>query len=333
MAAITSPTGAAHARIVGVGSYRPERVVTNEEICQHIDSSDEWIRERTGIITRRFAAEDETIVDMGAIAAQRALEHAGLTGADVDAVMVASVTHMLATPAAAPMIADRIGATPAPAFDISAACAGFCHGIALAQDMVRSGSATTVVLIGVEKLSAITDPTDRGSAFIFADGAGAVVIRGSDEPGIGPTIWGSDGARAEVITMTHTWDELPGVGKDTFATLRMQGPAVFRWAVFQMAPVALEAITAAGLTPDELDVFIPHQANMRIIDSMLKQLKLPKRVAVARDIAEMGNTSAASIPLAMDRMIQEGTARSGDTALLIGFGAGLAFAGQVVRIP
>ena len=332
MADILSPAGAAHARIVGVGSYRPERVVTNEEICQHIDSSDEWIRERTGIISRRFAAPEETVVDMATTAADRALEYAGLQGSDVDAVMLASVTHLMATPAAAPMVADRIGATPAAAFDISAACAGFCHGIGLAQDMIRGGSARTVLVIGVEKLSSITDLTDRGTAFIFADGAGAVVITASDEPGIGPTQWGSDGSRAGVITMTHTWDQLPELDGE-WTTLRMEGQSVFRWAVFQMAPIARQALAAAGLEPEQLDCFIPHQANMRIIDSMLKQLKLPPGVAVARDIADTGNTSAASIPLAMDRMLQEGRAKPGDTALLIGFGAGLSYAAQVVRLP
>ncbi len=329
---IASPP-AAHARLSGVGAYRPERVVTNDEICENIDSSDQWIRERSGIVTRRFAAKDETVVDMGEAAAREALAAAGLTGADVDVVLVATVTHLLQTPAAAPLIAHRLEATPAAAFDVSAACAGFCHGVSLANDMVRAGTARHVLVIGVEKLSDITDPRDRGSAFIFGDGAGAVVVSASDVAGIGPTVWGSDGGQWDVITQNEPWDRLREDDDLEWPTLRMAGQSVFRWAVWQMAPVARKAIEAAGITPDDLDAFIPHQANVRIIDAMVKQLGLPSHVPVARDIVDTGNTSAASVPLAMHRMLAEGDAPSGGLALLIGFGAGLAYAAQVVRLP
>lgn len=333
MVDLVAPAPASHARITGVGAYRPERVVTNAEICERIDSSDEWIRERSGIVTRRFAAKDETVVDMAEAAARDALAAAGLTGADVDVVLVATVTHLLQTPAAAPLVAHRLEATPAAAFDISAACAGFCHGVSLANDMVRAGTARHVLVIGVEKLSDITDPTDRGSAFIFGDGAGAVVVSASDEPGIGPTVWGSDGGQWDVITQNQPWDRLREDDDLEWPTLRMAGQSVFRWAVWQMAPVARKAIEAAGIAPEQLDAFIPHQANVRIIDAMVKQLGLPAHVPVARDIADTGNTSAASIPLAMHRMLAEGEAPSGGLALLIGFGAGLAYAAQVVRLP
>lgn len=333
MVDLVAPAPASHARITGVGAYRPERVVTNAEICERIDSSDEWIRERSGIVTRRFAAKDETVVDMAEAAARDALAAAGLTGADVDVVLVATVTHLLQTPAAAPLVAHRLEATPAAAFDISAACAGFCHGVSLANDMVRGGTARHVLVIGVEKLSDITDPTDRGSAFIFGDGAGAVVVSASDEPGIGPTVWGSDGGQWDVITQNQPWDRLREDDDLEWPTLRMAGQSVFRWAVWQMAPVARKAIEAAGIAPEQLDAFIPHQANVRIIDAMVKQLGLPAHVPVARDIADTGNTSAASIPLAMHRMLAEGEAPSGGLALLIGFGAGLAYAAQVVRLP
>lgn len=333
MVDLVAPAPASHARITGVGAYRPERVVTNAEICERIDSSDEWIRERSGIVTRRFAANDETVVDMAEAAARDALAAAGLTGADVDVVLVATVTHLLQTPAAAPLVAHRLEATPAAAFDISAACAGFCHGVSLANDMVRGGTARHVLVIGVEKLSDITDPTDRASAFIFGDGAGAVVVSASDEPGIGPTVWGSDGGQWDVITQNQPWDRLREDDDLEWPTLRMAGQSVFRWAVWQMAPVARKAIEAAGIAPEQLDAFIPHQANVRIIDAMVKQLGLPAHVPVARDIAETGNTSAASIPLAMHRMLAEGEAPSGGLALLIGFGAGLAYAAQVVRLP
>jgi 3-oxoacyl-[acyl-carrier-protein] synthase III len=332
MSPITAPSGAAHARILGVGGYRPARVVTNEEICERIDSSDEWIRERSGIVTRRFAAPDESVVDMSVAAAGKAIAQAGIAPEQVGCVMLATVTHPLQTPSAAADVAFRLGATNAGAFDISAACAGFCYGVAMANDMVRGGSARYVVVVGVEKLSDFTDFFDRTSAFIFGDGAGAVVIGPSETPGIGPTVWGSDGSQYDAITQRASWIDVRD-HKIDFPTLTMQGQKVFRWAVWQMAPVAQQALEAAGVEAADLDAFIPHQANMRIIDAMIKALKLPGHVPVARDIAETGNTSAASIPLAMERMLETGEAKSGGTALLIGFGAGLVFAAQVVVLP
>ncbi len=331
--ALTLPAGSPGARILSVGSYRPERVVDNEEICRTIDSSDQWIRERSGIVTRRFAAKDESVVDMAEKAARVALDRAGLAAADIDAVLVATVTWPYQTPSAAAVLTDRLGATPASALDISAACAGFCYGVGLANDMVRSGSARNVLLVGVEKLTDFLDLHDRGSAFIFGDGAGAVVIGPSETADIGPTIAGSDGAQYEAIINKSSWVEYRDSGHAEWPALKMAGQTVFRWAVWQMSPVAQKAVEAAGITLDALDAFVPHQANMRIIDAMVKQLHLPGKVAVARDIAESGNTSAASVPLALDRLMTDGEARSGDLALLIGFGAGLAYAAQVVVLP
>ncbi|MGZ4616889.1 MAG: beta-ketoacyl-ACP synthase III [Actinomycetes bacterium] len=332
MSKIKPPVGAAHARILGVGGYRPARVVTNAEICERIDSSDEWIRERSGIVSRRWAAPDESVVDMSLAAAGKAIAQAGITPEQVGCVLLATVTHPLQTPSAAADVAYRLGATNAAAFDISAACAGFCYGVAMANDMVRGGSAEYVVVIGCEKLSDFTDSYDRTTAFIFGDGAGAVVIGPSEQPGIGPTIWGADGSQYDAITQRASWIDVRDHQVD-FPMLTMQGQKVFRWAVWQMAPVAHRALEAAGVSADDLDAFIPHQANMRIIDSMIKALKLPAHVPVARDIAETGNTSAASIPLAMERMLETGEAKSGGTALLIGFGAGLVYAAQVVTLP
>jgi 3-oxoacyl-[acyl-carrier-protein] synthase-3 len=330
--AINQPTGAAHARILSVGGYRPSRVVTNEEICERIDSSDQWIRERSGIESRRWAAPDESVTDMSVAAAGKAIAQAGITPAQVGAVIVATVTHPLQTPSAAAAVAHRLGTANAAAFDVSAACAGFCYGVSMAHDMVRGGSAEYVVVIGCEKLSDFTDSYDRSTAFIFGDGAGAVVIGPSDEPAIGPTVWGSDGSEYEAITQRASWIDVRDHNVE-FPTLTMQGQKVFRWAVWQMAPVAKEALAAAGITIDQLDAFIPHQANLRIVDAMVKTLKLPEHVPVARDIREAGNTSAASIPLAMERMLESGEVKSGGLALLIGFGAGLVFAAQVVRLP
>jgi 3-oxoacyl-[acyl-carrier-protein] synthase III len=328
---LVTQSGPAHARIMGVGGYRPERVVPNSEIIDKIDSSDQWIRERSGIISRRFAAPEESVVDMGEHATRDALANAGLEAAQVDAVVVATVTHPYQTPAAAPILADRLGIRGA-AFDISAACAGYCHGIALANDMVRGGSAQHVLVVGVEKLSDFTDPYDRGSAFIFGDGAGAAIVGPSDTPGIGPTIWGSDGSQWQTISQRESWMETRDQNID-WPAITMAGQSVFRWAVWGMAPVAQKAIDAAGVRAEDLDAFIPHQANMRIIDAMIKQLKLPADIPVARDIAETANTSAASIPLATERMLREGEAPSGGLALQIGFGAGLVYAAQVVVLP
>lgn len=332
-ATITTASGAKFARILSTGSYRPERIVTNAEICEHIDSTDEWIRDRSGIIERRYAAIDETVVDMGAAAAAQALERSGIAPTDIAMVLTANVTHPYPTPSAAAEVAYRIGAVNAGALDIAAACAGFCYGIGIANDLVCGGSAKYAIVIGVEKLSDWTNPKDRSSAFIFADGAGAVVIGPSDTPAIGPTIWGSDGSQKDAITMTQSLIDYRNTGGEIFPALTMQGQQVFRWAVSEMPKVAGRALQAAGVALVDLDAVIPHQANMRITDAIAKALKLPSDIPIARDIAYTGNTSAASIPLAMDRMLAAGEIPSGGTALLIGFGAGLVYAAQVVTLP
>jgi 3-oxoacyl-[acyl-carrier-protein] synthase III len=332
-AALLASAGARYARILSVGGYRPERVVTNDEVCEYIDSSDEWIRERSGVITRRFAAPEESVVDMAEAACRVAVERAGLSLADIDGVILATVTHPYQTPSAASLLAHRLGCTPAPALDISAACAGFSYGVSLASDMVRGGSARHVLVVGVEKLTDFVDRHDRSTAFIFGDGAGAVVIGPSEDPGIGPTVWGAEGQHWDAIVNKQSWLEYRDDPERVWPDLKMDGPKVFRWAVWQMSPVAQKALDAAGITAADLDAFIPHQANVRIIDAMAKELKLPDDVPVSRDIAQAGNTSAASIPLAMERMLDEGTVAPGGLALIIGFGAGLAYAAQVIRLP
>jgi 3-oxoacyl-[acyl-carrier-protein] synthase III len=330
---IAAPSDGGFSRILAVGAYRPERVVTNAEICERIDSSDEWIRERSGIVTRRWARPDESVTDMAEVAARLAVERAGIAPAEVDAVVVATISHLYPTPSAAALVAHRIGASRAASLDISAACAGFCYGLSLASDMVRGGSARHVLVIGVEKLSDFTDVTDRSTAFLFGDGAGAVVVGPSDHPGIGPTVWGSDGSHWDAITTKTHWREYRDVEDASWPYLTMAGQTVFRWAVWEMSPIAQKALDAAGLTADDLTAFVPHQANARIIDAMAKRLALPGHVRVARDVAESGNTSAASIPLAMDRLLADGDVGPGGFALLIGFGAGLAYAAQVVELP
>jgi 3-oxoacyl-[acyl-carrier-protein] synthase-3 len=329
---LTQATGPAHTRILGLGAARGENVVPNDDLVGPIDSSDEWIRQRTGMVTRVRAGAGTDVLDLAETAAREAIANAGLTGADIDAVILATVTYFHQTPSGAAILADRLGATPAAAFDVSAACAGYCYGIGQADALVRAGTARNVLVIGAEKMSEFVDPTDRSISFLLGDGAGAVVIGPSDFPGIGPTVWGSDGSQAQAIRQTHSWLDTRDNGAG-WPTLRQEGPSVFKWAVWQMAPVAEKALAAAGVTADQIDAFIPHQANMRIIDQMIKQLKLPETVAVGRDIADTGNTSAASIPLATERLIREGQAKSGDLALQIGFGAGLVYAAQVVVLP
>ncbi|ROR74129.1 beta-ketoacyl-ACP synthase III [Bogoriella caseilytica] len=327
-----------HSRILGVGGVRGENIVPNDDIVGPIDSSDEWIRQRTGIETRRRAAEDTTVADLAAGAAEEALRAAGIQASDLGAVIVATVTWFEQTPSLAAVLADRIGATPAPAYDISAACAGYAYGIAQADALVRAGTAEYVLVVGVEKMSDFLDPTDRSISFLLGDGAGAAVVGPSQTPGIARTVWGSDGSGATLIKQTNSWlDFRTGAATPVrelpWPTLRQEGPSVFKWAVFTMTSVAQEAIAAAGLEPADIDVFVPHQANMRIIDQMVKMLELREDVVVGRDIADTGNTSAASIPLATERLLREGQARSGDIALQIGFGAGLAYAAQVVVLP
>jgi len=325
----------AEATILGLGAYRPRRVVPNAEVVEAIDSSDEWIQQRSGIKSRRFAGADETVQMMSVSAARDAITAAGIEPSQVDAVLVATVSHLLQTPAVATAVAHELGLDRPAAFDLSAACAGFCYGLGLARDMVRGGSARYVVVIGVERLSEITDPTDRGTAFIFADGAGAVVVGPAPEgeTGIGPVVWGSDGEQFDLIRQGKDWGDVIADDNPAMPYLTMQGNAVFRWAAFEMAKVAHEVLDTSELTVDDIDAFVPHQANKRITDAMVRSLQLPERVAVAHDIVEQGNTSAASVPLALHRLVSEGAAQPGQKALLLAFGAGLAYAGQVVTIP
>ena len=341
---ITTKQGAAFSRIMGIGGYRPRRIVDNAEICTYIDSSDEWIRTRSGIVERRWASPDETIQMMSVSAARKALERAGVEPGQIDTVIVSTVTHLSQTPAIATTIANELGAKGAAAFDVSAACAGFCYMVAMADALIRSGASKYVAIIGVERLTDLTDIHDRSTAFIFADGAGAAVIGPSDVPAIGPVVWGSDGEQADLITQDRPWDVAiprqdrarPEEGTEEAATwpvLRMNGNPVFKWASYAMAKTAAEALDAAGVAPEELDVFVPHQANNRITDAMFRALKLPEDVVIARDIIHHGNTSAASVPLAIETLLESGQAQSGQTALIIGFGAGLVFAGQVITLP
>ena len=323
--------GVPFTRILSIGAARGDLTVPNEDIVAPIESSDEWIRQRTGVITRMRASADVGVIDLAEAASREAIERAGIDPRDIGAVIVSTISNTVQTPSVAALLAERVGANPAPAYDISAACAGYTSGIAQADALVRAGAARYVLVVGAEKLSSFAKPTDRTISFLLADGAGAAIVGPSDTPGIAASVWGSDGSKWNTIGMDQTIAE--SVTSGEFPTLRQEGQAVFRWAVWEMAKVAQRALDAAGITADELAAFIPHQANMRIIDEFAKQLALPGSVAIARDIATTGNTSAASIPLATHRLLEERPELSGGLALQIGFGAGLVFGAQVVRLP
>jgi 3-oxoacyl-[acyl-carrier-protein] synthase-3 len=332
MAKLNQSTAVAYSKIYAIGAARGDLTVTNDDIAGPINSSDEWITQRTGIITRKRASKDRSLMDMAVEASNEAIKKAGISPSEIEAVIFSTITHPYQTPSAAALLAELVGANPAPAFDISAACAGYCYGIAQADSLVRSGTAKYVLVVGGEKLTDFIDPTDRSISFLLGDGAGAAIVGPSDTPGISKSVWGSDGSKWEAVGMTGSLlDFRDGTG--AWPTLVQEGQTVFRWAVWEMVKVAKEALEVAGVKAEDLNAIVMHQANERIIDEMAKQLALPDHVVVARDIKTSGNTSAASIPLAMHALLEQGHIKSGDLALQIGFGAGLAFGAQVVVVP
>jgi 3-oxoacyl-[acyl-carrier-protein] synthase-3 len=310
------------AALTGIGAHRPANRVDNLAIAARIDSSDEWIRERSGIVTRGVAAADETVVDMAVSAGGKALAAAGVDPKDVGLVMVATCTLTHAVPGAAASVAAGLGLRSAGALDLGAACAGFTYGLSFAADAVRCGTADNVLVIGSEKFSDILDPDDRSTSFLFGDGAGAGVVGVSADDGLSKPVWCSDGAQADILRT---------VGSPPL--LRMEGQAVYRWATTTLPGLARATCERAGIELSELAAVVPHQANLRITESLVRALKLPSNVVVARDVVDSGNTSAASIPLALDRLLETGEVHRGDQVLLLGFGAGLTAAGQVVRCP
>jgi 3-oxoacyl-[acyl-carrier-protein] synthase-3 len=325
-------TGVEFTRIYSYGAARGDLVVPNEELIGPIDSSDEWIQQRTGIVTRTRASHGLSATDLATTAALEAIEKSGVAAELIDLVIIATISNVQQTPSMAAVVADRVGANPAAAYDANAACAGFSYAVTQADALVRSGAAHYALVIGAEKLSDVVDGTDRSISFLLGDGAGAVVIGPSDTPGIAAPVWGSDGSKADAVGMNATLTQFRD-GEAEWPTLRQEGQTVFRWAVWDMAKVAKQALEAAGITSDDLAAFIPHQANMRIIDEFAKQLGLPEHVVIGRDIATTGNTSAASIPLATHRLLAEHPELSGGLALQIGFGAGLVFGAQVIVLP
>jgi 3-oxoacyl-[acyl-carrier-protein] synthase III len=312
------------ARILAFGGYQPARVVSNDELAATVQTDDQWIRTRVGIASRRIAGPDETVADMAAAAGGKALAASGLGAADIDLVIVATCTPEVQIPNTAAQVATRLGIQAPGAYDLNAACAGFCYALANASDSVRAGTACHVLVIGAEKLSQWVDWTDRSTCIIFADGAGAAVVgptEGQAAPGIGPVVWGSVGEMADKIFI-----------KDRDSFIFQEGNAVFRWATTALHPVAKRACAAAGVDPRDLAAFVPHQANLRIIEAIARKLDAPQAL-VADDIVTAGNTSSASIPLALSRMLERGELSSGAPVLVLGFGAGICYAGQVITVP
>ena len=320
-------------RVAGIGVYRPKRNVLNTEIMDKIDSSDEWIRERSGIIQRRYADSSETVAKMASDACSAALVESGISALEIDLVILATATNPAQLPNLAMEIATNIGAINAGAYDIGAACSGFSYGLAIASSAVLSGDARNVLIVGSERMTDFVSETDRGTAFLFADGAGAFVVTGSEKTEISSPVWGSDGNLNDWICMTKNWPTYMNEKDGDFPALKMEGQKVFRWAITEMVGIAHRTLEKAGVGVQDLGAFVPHQANQRITDHIAKSLKLPDHVAVARDGINMGNTTAATIPLALDTLRRNGEVKSGDLALLMGFGAGLAYSGQVIVVP
>ncbi len=319
---MNTSTGPAGTRILGLGHYRPVNVVTNHDlIALGVDTDDEWIKSRVGIAERRWADPGESVVDMAEAAGSKALASSGITASDVDFVLVATCTMPEPIPAAAPQLASRLGIDAPGAYDISSGCSGFVYAVAAASAAVQTGQARNVLIVASERFSGWLDLNDRSTCIILADGAAAAVVSGADETAIGPIVWGSDGEQFDSVAID---------AESRF--FRQEGQAVYRWATSQMAPVALEACHRAGVDVSEIAAFVPHQANLRIIDALARRLGLANAV-IARDIVTSGNTSAASIPLAMSRMVEAGEIPSGAPVLLLGFGSGLSYAAQVVLSP
>jgi 3-oxoacyl-[acyl-carrier-protein] synthase-3 len=322
-----------HATVAGLGSVLPDRVVSNEWFESFIDTSDEWIRDRTGINERHFAVEGQTTSDLATEAARRALETAGIAPEQVDLVVCATLTGDTPIPSTAVWMQRQLGIA-APAFDINAACAGFSYGMSTATAFIESGQAETVLVAGAEILSRVMNFEDRTTCVLFGDGAGAVVLRRAEEPGVLGSVLGADGRAAEILIIPGGGSARPPSHESLDAmdhTIRMpNGREVFKRAVVEMANASRQLLEKSGHTPEDVDLLIPHQANARIMIAVAERLKIPQERAVV-DVESVGNTSAASIPVALDRAWRAGRVRTGDLVLLTSFGAGLAWGANLIR--
>ncbi|WP_327726923.1 ketoacyl-ACP synthase III [Streptomyces sp. NBC_00487] len=308
-------------RIAAVGHYQPAKILTNEDLAGLVDTSDEWITSRVGIRTRHIAGPDEPVDELAGHAAAKALASAGLGPEAIDLVVVATSTAIDRSPNMAARVANRLSIPNPAAMDVNVVCAGFTHALATADHAVRAGAATRALVIGADKMSEVTDWTDRTTCVLVGDGAGAAVVEAAEEPGIGPVLWGSVPEMGNAVRIEGT--------PPRFA---QEGQSVYRWATTKLPPIARAACEKAGLTPADLAAVVLHQANLRIIEPLAMKIGAVNAV-VARDVVDSGNTSAASIPLAFSKLVERGEISSGDPVLLFGFGGNLSYAGQVVRCP
>ena len=314
-------------RIAGTGSYLPAKVLTNAELATRIDTSDEWVRSRTGICSRHIAAPEEQTSDLALAAARQALAAAGIAGSEVDLIVVATTTPDMIFPSTACALQEKLGARGGPAFDVQAVCSGFVYALNVADLMVKSGAVRNALVVGAEIYSRILDWNDRGTCVLFGDGAGAVVLAPSATPGILSTHLHADGHYRKILSVPGTVAN--GVVSGT-PFLHMDGTAVFKFAVKVLAEVAQEALTANHLTADAIDWLIPHQANIRIMDATLKKLGLPPERMVST-VATHANTSAASIPLALDVAVRDGRIKAGQHIMLVGVGGGFTWGSVLLK--
>lgn len=319
-----------YARIAGTGSYLPDKVLTNQDLEESMETSDEWIRERTGIKRRHIAADGETTSDLAVHAAKKAIDAAGITADDIDLIVIGTTTPDKIFPATACIVQRKLGISGCGAFDVQAACSGFVYGLDVADRHIRTGGGKTVLVIGAETLSRITNWEDRTTAVLFGDGAGAVILQAADEPGIISTHIHSDGNQEELLHVPMGVSQGYDKTRAGEAFITMNGNAVFRKAVGTLDMIARETLAGNNVSKEDLDWFVPHQANLRIIAAAAKKLRMPmERVVVTVD--EHANTSAASIPLALDIAVRDGRIRRGELLLLEAFGAGFTWGSALLR--
>ncbi len=322
------------AHVVGWGKSLPARVLTNDDLAQMVDTSDDWIRTRTGIVERRIADDGETTFSLALQAAQRALEVSGLKPSQLDLIIVATVTPDYVFPATACLVQDALGATDAAAFDLMAGCTGFIYGLSVAADLISSGAYENAIVVGAETLSRITDWSDRGTCVLFGDGAGAVVLQANGaDGGVLSSVLGSDGSGGELLCVPAGGSREPASSRtvaEGMHYIRMKGREVFRFAVQAMPAATRQTLERAGLTLSDLKLVIPHQANQRIITAATRALGLPPEV-VFSNLERYGNTSAASIPIALCEAVEQGLIKQDDVVVCVGFGAGLTWGATAVR--
>lgn len=316
-------------RIIGTGGYLPDRIVTNSELEKTVDTSDQWIRERTGIQQRHIAADDEFTLDLAEAAARRAIEASGINISDIDLIVVATTTADQVFPSTACLLQSRLGVRGCPAFDIQAVCTGFVYALSVADQFMRTGMASTALVLGAETFSRIIDWTDRNTCVLFGDGAGAVILQRDTAPGIRSTHLHADGDYASLLQVPKgVSNQLDSVQQGT-AFVEMEGSDVFRMAVKTLGRIVDETLAANDIRKSDIDWLVPHQANSRIIAATAKKLSMPMD-KVVQTVAEHGNTSAASIPLALDVAVRDGRVQSGDTLLLEGFGGGFTWGSALI---